>query len=104
MSEKVFSYKKAERFALNATEVHADEILRIENEEVVYADYFVQALFSMDDTLGDQRIFNESELEPVPLGTPASFRLRIQVIIFNLMHQTLLVLLGCDDALSGCQT
>ena len=79
ITEKVFSYKKTEKFASNATEIHADEIMRIENEEVVYSDYLIQAFFSMDESLGDPRIFNESVLEAVPLGTPASYRLRIQV-------------------------
>ena len=77
--EKLFSCKKVERFSSNATEIYCDEILRIENEEVIYSDILVQALFSMDDELGDPRIFNESVLEPVPLGTPASYRMRIQV-------------------------
>ena len=79
VNESVFSYKKVEKFSDNATEIHADEIVRIENEEVVYVDYLVQAFFVMDDTLGDPRIFNESELETFPLGTMASYRLRIQV-------------------------
>ena len=75
----MFSYKKVAKFDENATELHVDEIMRIENEEVIYVDYLVQAFFSMDSTLGDPRIFNESVLESTPLGTPASYRLRIQV-------------------------
>ena len=79
MKESVFSYKKVDKFSENATEVHADQLVKIQNDEVVYVDYLVQCFFSMDDKLGDPTIYNESELEVFPLGTMASYRLRIQV-------------------------
>lgn len=68
-----------DKFSENATEIHADQLVKIQNEEVVYIDYLVQAFFSMDDKLGDPSIFNESTLETFPLGTMAAYRLRIQV-------------------------
>ena len=79
LNESVFTFKKVDKFAENATEVHADQLVKIQNEEVVYIDYLVQAFFSMDEKMGDPRIFNESTLETFPLGTMASYRLRIQV-------------------------
>ena len=62
----------------NDVEIYADEVLKITNDEATYVDLYVQAYFSFDD-LGDQKIFNENELEMAPLGSPANYRTRVQV-------------------------
>ena len=67
-----------DKFSSNEVELYADEVLKITNDEATYVDLYVQAYFSFDD-LGDQKIFNEDELEVAPLGSPANYRTRVQV-------------------------
>ena len=71
------------KFTDNHVELYADEVLKITNDEATYVDLYVQAYFSFDD-LGDQKIFNETELELAPLGSPANYRIRVQVSIFEI--------------------
>ena len=72
------SFKKLAKFADNFIEIHADEVIKVENAEVIYTDILVQALF-VNDKLGDQEVFNEPELEELPLGTCGNYRLKIMV-------------------------
>ena len=67
-----------DKLSSNEIELYADEVLKITNDEASYVDLYVQAYFSFDD-LGDQKIFNEDELEVAPLGSPANYRTRVQV-------------------------
>ena len=74
----LFTFKSIHDFDENKVETYADEVMRVENSEVVFAEYAVQVLFS-NEKLGDQRIYCESALEQAPFGTNANYRTKILV-------------------------
>ena len=74
----LFTFKSIHDFDENKVETYADEVMRVENSEVVFAEYVVQVLFS-NEKLGDQRIYCEAALEQAPFGTNANYRTKILV-------------------------
>ena len=67
-----------DKYKNNEVELFAREVVRIENDECVYIDLKVDALFN-EEALGDPNIFNNESLETSPLGSLSNYRQKIMV-------------------------
>ena len=76
--KNIFTVKDVENFVNGDIEVFTDELTRIENDEVIFSDKYVQVFFS-EDGLSDPSLFNEQALEEALLGSFASYRNKIMV-------------------------
>ena len=76
--KNIFSVKDVERFAGGDIEIFSDELTRIENDEVIFSDKYIQVFFS-EEGLADPSLFNEQTLEEAVLGSFASYRNKIMV-------------------------
>lgn len=78
--KNIFTVKDVEKFANGDIEIFTDELTRIENKEAVFTDKCVQVFFC-DEGLADPSLFNEQALEEALLGSYASYRNKIMVIL-----------------------